>query len=126
PMVEGLKRVEKGVDKTASELAIVRLNKEMSELRVKRVGLQESREQERNHSLLGGVLMPIIGIFVIASFQGHWLAWLFGLALIASGIYSGLYEGFRLFSESDEEVQVCQQINNKKEELARHQQIVKS
>ncbi|MFN3980148.1 MAG: hypothetical protein ACK4SA_07185 [Caldilinea sp.] len=27
PVVEGLKRVEKGVDKTASELAIARLNK---------------------------------------------------------------------------------------------------
>lgn len=125
PVVEGLKRVEQGVDKTASELAIARLNTEVLDLRAKRVRLQKSREQERNHSLMAGGILSIMGIFIIYSFSVYWLAWLFGLIFIASGIYS-LYEGFRLFSESDEEKQVIQQISDKKAELTRHQQIVES
>ena len=32
PVVEGLKRVEKGVDKTASELAIARLTQEINQI----------------------------------------------------------------------------------------------
>ena len=125
PVVEGLKRVEKGVDRTASELAIARLNKEILELRSKRVGSRKLREQERSLSLAVGIFASVLGISIIAMFQLHWLSWLFGLMIIVGGIYS-LHNGSRLFSESDEEKQVIQQISDKKAELTRHQQIVES
>ncbi|MFN3333720.1 MAG: hypothetical protein ACK47M_14530, partial [Caldilinea sp.] len=44
PVVEGLKRVEKGVDKTASELAIARLSKEMQQMQMESAQRRQSRE----------------------------------------------------------------------------------
>jgi len=125
PVVEGLKRVEKGVDKTASELAIARLSKEIQQLQARLAQQEQSRKEERNNNFFLGPFLFLLGVFFIWGAQGHWSAWLWGLIFCAGGI-SLPYGGFRLFNESDEEIQLTQQVENKNAELERHQQIVKS
>ncbi len=124
-MVEGLKRVERGVDRTASELAIVRLNNEIPEMQAEWAKLRELRNEERSIALAGGILGPLGGTFIIAVSAGNWLGWIIGLSIIGVGILA-LYRLSTLDGESDKEAQLHQQINNKIDELARHHRVVKA
>ncbi len=123
PVVEGLKRVERGVDRTASELAIARLKKEISKTRTELHEHQDMRKQQREQMMVMAVLLLPLGLFLLGI--GSVLAVLSGLVLIAGGI-SGAYNVFRLFGESSEEKQLAAQLNEKEAELARHQLIVKA
>ena len=83
--MEGLKRVEKGVDKTASELAIARLNKEIAEIEHRRFELSNSRQGWQLGSAGCGtciVIAMIAGIFSNrAQDIGTLLLW-FGIGFI--------------------------------------------
>ena len=57
PVVDELKKVGVGVDKTAAELAIVRLQKEIAELRVSRVSLLQAFPRPRINPIF---LIPIL------------------------------------------------------------------
>lgn len=125
PVVEGLKRVEKGVDKTASELAIARLDNEIRKMLATLAQLAQSRKGRRSNSFGLGPFFLLVGVFMIWAAQGAWISLLLGLMSVAGGIFM-LYEGATLFSESDEEAQLRRQIADARAELERHQQIVKS
>ena len=59
PVMEGLKRVEKGVDKTASELAIARLSKDIDDLQSRLSYLQSKSDPE---AILRGIGVIILGV----------------------------------------------------------------
>ena len=57
PVVDALKKVGVGVDKTAAELAIVRLQKEIATLRRTRVGLLQSSPRPTRSPIFAIVLI---------------------------------------------------------------------
>ena len=61
PVVEGLKEVKSGVDKTASELAIARLKDEIRELKAEREELKPDLKNIR----LGMIFFAILGLIFI-------------------------------------------------------------
>ena len=62
PVVEGLRKVQSGVDKTASELAIVRLKKEIEELEKECGDLEDDLSQKRFYWTLA---LVILALFVL-------------------------------------------------------------
>lgn len=65
PVVDALKKVGVGVDKTAAELAIVRLHKEIAELQAARIGLLQSSPRPTINLIF---LIPTLVGLCIASF----------------------------------------------------------
>ncbi|MBE2239303.1 MAG: hypothetical protein IAE81_16050 [Caldilineaceae bacterium] len=107
PMVEGLKRVEKGVDKTASELAIARLQKEVNALSERLSSRAAPRENWLSGTTGCGGFLAVAGI--IALLAGGASDFGAGLLLILVG--AGLvFIGLRLFGESNEEKQLSKAI----------------
>ena len=128
PVVEGLKRVERGVDKTASELALVRLQKEIDALDRRHTELWGSRQSWQAGFKLGGgfcVYVGIFSLFALGASSEYLGAGLFGLfwVLVGAGL---ILIGVKVFGESDEEEQLLGAIVERRAEIARHQQIVKS
>lgn len=120
PVVEGLKRVEKGVDKTASELAIARLQEERSQLAGRIDELRGSRTYNQSLQVgCGGVLAigSLLALSVGAGLPGI-VFLLIGVGLVVLAAATS--------STSDEEKQLNEAIAEKDAEIARHQQIVKS
>jgi len=99
PVVEALKNVEIGVDKTATELAINRLQREINELRSRRkvyiasspmlsvnyifpflilcgvIGVLEQIFISSNYCLAGGIILIVIGLipyFTLSSKRKRW------------------------------------------------------
>lgn len=123
PVVEGLKRVEKGVDKTASELAIARLNKEIAEIEHRRFELSNSREGWQHGSGGCGTFIVIAMIVGIFSNQMQDI----GALLLGFGIgFILIFAAVKIFGESSEEKQLQELWMEKRSELIRHQQIVQS
>ncbi len=128
PVVEGLKRVEKGVDKTASELAIARLSNEVHALKAALGDKAEPRESWQTGFFGCGGLLVIAGIVGVVGglvggssleYLGKQLVWfLVGVVLMLIGL--------RFFDDSAEEKQLRKAIAEKEAEIARHQKIVKS
>ena len=70
PVVEGLKRVEKGVDKTASELAIARLRQDIDELarQYRAVG----SDSDTNNQMFGYGIVALLAGFAFGVLGGVW------------------------------------------------------
>lgn len=123
PVVEGLKRVEKGVDKTASELAIARLNKEIAEIEHRRFELSNSRQGWQLGSAGCGTFIVIAMIAGIFSNRAQDI----GTLLLGFGIgFILIFAAVKIFGESSEEKQLQELWMEKRSELTRHQQIVHS
>jgi hypothetical protein len=122
-VVEGLKRVEKGVDKTASELAIARLQREIGVLELHYSRLSRSREFWQTVFVIGGGFIAVVGMCGLfagpssKSFGGGLLFVLGGLGLVLIGA--------KFLGESNNEKQLSSAIAEKQTELVRHQRIVK-
>ena len=78
PVVEGLKEVKKGVDKTASELAIVRLKEEINSLSQQRINASRG-----TNSCIVVFIVVFIGVAISSP-----------LCLIYYGLFNRLEESF--------------------------------
>jgi hypothetical protein len=113
PVVEAIHKVQTGVDKTAAELAIVRLQKEISELRVEKqkVQLEKQNMQLEKQNILrkypepqvdGTSISSLIlgfGLVILALCTIAGLGWMISLAILVSGFFFillGLLPIFRL------------------------------
>lgn len=115
PVVEGLKRVEKGVDKTASELAIARLQKDIDDLR-SQLGYLESKSDPE--AILRGIGLIALGILI--AFLNEFFGFLFataGLLWVIWGIWS-------INGNKQEKTDLAAKIEAKKAEIIEHEQIV--
>ncbi len=130
PVVDGLKRVQAGTDKTASELAIVRLEGEISKL-----------SQQRNSIPVNSSYMVLLFILITGMFL---LAWVFeGMAagfgnvtawvLFLAGIGFGFIAYFiNLVISSSQKVNIKlvasidQTLTEKRQELEKHRNIVRN
>jgi len=114
PVIEGLKQVQVGVDKTASELALKRLKKEVEELNLLKINRKTGSVM---FSILGGIPI-LIGILGILAGIGGTVTFIIvgaiGLTLIWGG--NSYYNG--QVAEIEEEIQ------KRMQELAKHQVIV--
>jgi predicted RNA-binding Zn-ribbon protein involved in translation (DUF1610 family) len=66
PVVEGLRKVQNGVDKTASELAIIRLKQEIEKLEEECCGLEDNLDKKKknwNSILIGLTLVVLVSLF---------------------------------------------------------------
>lgn len=66
PMVDAIKKVEIGVDKTASELAIIRVQKEIDGLVAKKYALLNSSPQPKVSPIFA--ILPILGCITLGTF----------------------------------------------------------
>jgi Flp pilus assembly protein TadB len=115
PVVEGLKQVQAGVDKTASELAIRRLREDIAEL--------EKKKEEAGNSgplpfLLGlaGLVGLGLGIWGIIGHQSNLCVWSVLLIVLIIGPLAW-YMNKRAKPIDDE-------LEKKRAELARHERLV--
>ena len=83
-------------------------------------------KKQRAWLLAGAILLPLIGAFIVDATTGNRLGWIVGLSLVGGGIFALLKLNRLIYGEPNKEAQVLRQINDKKVELARHQQIVQS
>lgn len=119
PVVEGLKRVERGVDRTASELAIARLRKDIDDL-AREYGSIGSDSQTNNQMLMYGIfaLLAAIGPGLLG---GVWqVALCFGLpgvllVLVAVGAYS---------DNGRQKREIETKIAAKRSEIIKHEQML--
>jgi hypothetical protein len=115
-VVEGLKRVEKGVDKTASELAIARLQKDIESLEEKRRWVES---QSNNSLYLWGAGLLIFSPVISSGNTGALLIiGGIGVLLLVIAITSSI-------SNSKEKSEIQAQIASIQSEIAKHQRIVK-
>jgi hypothetical protein len=119
PVVEGLAKVQAGTDKTASELAIVRLTQEIASLEVKR---QELRSESDNR-MGGGCLLFLIpaALIFLANDKSVAMVWLVPLAVIVGGWFV-----MQKSSEGDRRLlaAIDQEIATREDELEHHRGIV--
>jgi hypothetical protein len=114
-MVESLQRVERGVDRTASELAIVRIQQEIVELNKKRNSISD---QTGAGAAAIGVFALIIAVLVSGSS---------GTAMLVFGCLSVLFFAGAYFAGQDvvkEKQTIETQIAAKRAELQKHHAIV--
>ncbi len=132
PVVDALKRVSAGVDKTASELAIIRLQKEIIELNsMKQSIMNNSQNAKKNDNcavIAMAISMVIFGL-LWGSFEpsGYFLAFV-GLAIFIIGIPFITKEISNNASNDQMKKSKINKIErdifNKNEELKRHLQNV--
>jgi hypothetical protein len=102
PVIIAINQVKLGVDKTAAELAIARIRKEIDELRLKRKKLEENNPEPSLLSSINGLQMGLIvvgiGCLLIAlfTFNPDYLNEFF--PLIAAGLVLIALGSYRLFS----------------------------
>jgi len=131
PVVEELRKIGSGTDRTASELAIKRLTDEIKELRSKisYAKMGEDCGYAREFSLLliiGGGIAIICGIFSIVAGEGYgaFMGLVFGFIAIAAG-WSTLEKISNEIKEINSTVAWCEkQIRKKQKELHPHRKIV--
>jgi hypothetical protein len=115
PVVEGLKQVQLGVDKTASELAIVRLKPEVAELEGQ---LNDAKTQK---SSTAPVWLLGIGIFGLLLSIARPVLFLLFVPLVVGMV---LYIRSRKRAKERVLLPIEEALGRKKEELAKHQQVV--
>jgi len=133
PVVEAIHQVKTGVDKTAAELAIVRLQKEISELQVKRQNIEDSCPPSLNgFYILSIIIGPIItfAYFTKPLGENNGCLLVAGVILSLIGILSIILWWRKKRYWEQETVPrlntLFEQIAEKQEELERNQKIVKS
>jgi hypothetical protein len=119
PVAEGLRQVQAGVDRTASELAIPRLEKEIADLR-------KQRDYAKGSVRAWGVFFvpaAIMGVgFVITSWVESALIVL-GAAVIAVVVMLALLSR-SIKEQASRTAEYDKRIRRKEEQLAKHRQIV--
>lgn len=124
PVVEGLKEVKIGVDKTASELAIKRLKREIIDLEK---DLRNAREANTDE-IKTGFGMGFFGVFI--TFLGMWASG--GDApIVCIGAFvlmaiMGFVMGFQALTNGNQGTvdSITSQLSQKRKELRHHQNIV--
>jgi hypothetical protein len=134
PFIDGIERVQVGVDKTASELAITRHNKEIVDLEniINRIMNKGNYfEQNPGCSVLIEVALLVIGILIITSSItaetiNPW--WIIGVIMIGFGIYLFIFmkqrEKENIKRNKEEAKPFLDKYIAKKNELAAHQKFV--
>jgi len=121
PVVESLGKVQTGVDKTASELAIRRLREDLGGLKSKLEGIKIHQERKVIFGLilafLGCVLF--VGLLVLKSLFSYPAIFLSLFLAIISGKYA--VDGLK---KSDEELELESVIKEKQSQLNQHEGIV--
>lgn len=125
PVVEGLRQVQVGVDKTASELAIKRIRGDIETLKSQRQNILNELQYESN---VFAIFFIIVGVFI--GFLGFSTSWLFFFAafFIIPGLLSLLEKkssNDRIRAERENLfTKVDTQIASKTAELRQHEKIV--
>jgi hypothetical protein len=115
PVLEGLNRVERGVDRTASELAIARLQKEIAPL-------VEQRRSTSRQSAVGAMITGVICLFVALQVSGSGVA-LSIFMFVAILCFLG---GYFIWTDTSRQWQALDtKIAAKHEEIKKHQAIIK-
>ena len=134
PITEGLKLIKTGVDKTASELAIVRLKPEISHIEHEIRGIYNRRSNTKWH-VVGEVILGFYAIgcsiyFLIALFMGEFTALLVPMveAIVFTVAWVWVDQGRRnrKTGNQDKLDHLNAQLLQKQEELAKHEAIVAS
>jgi hypothetical protein len=118
PVVEGLKNVQKGVDKTASELAIVRLKEKIKELSLDCDELKNKVDNEKN-SLFFGFLLFGVG-FIIAVLIPS-IPWI----IIFGALSIGMFILMLRVKGNEKLMQTKELIKKYQEKMQYHEDIVK-
>ena len=126
PVVEGLKEVRSGVDKTASELAIERLQKEIYSLTYQRATKQGSWKGTSISLLIAVPFLLFICTFIFGFNEGD--SYIGGIVMLIISIVVTYYF-FRFIINRDKEEKkkltpIDVSIKKKKDELRYHQRIV--
>jgi DNA-directed RNA polymerase subunit RPC12/RpoP len=121
PVVEGLAKVQAGTDKTAAELAIVRLTQEIAALEIKKQKLvSRIAEQSTSIFLFSLVLAAsVYGALTIANWGA--MTWFVPVAIIVFGL---LAPGATSGGDRSAIATLNQEIANKEQELENHRQQV--
>jgi hypothetical protein len=118
PVVEGLREVKTGVDKTASELAITRLKKEIEDL--------YSQREIGKPSILNIIIIFLLCIFLLISVSSFTYSSLFLIGMVvvfvAGGVWYFLHKN-QIYIKKKNAIDM--KITEKKKELRWHQGIVK-
>lgn len=131
PVVDAIKKVEMGVDKTASELALVRLKQEVAELETERYHLEKNSPRPR--SSIWSVLFYIMGAATIIGALtggGEIGVWFFVLGivflLVGWSIQTSNKGAKAIWDRSTGKKldEYDDRIANKQDEIARHQKLV--
>jgi uncharacterized small protein (DUF1192 family) len=116
PVVEGLKRVERGVDKTASELAIARLDRDIGVL-------SNELNRLKAKSIFGLFKLSLASFFLAflaTGFHSPGYAWLFMIAgvviLVAAFVVN--------FNRGRKKMEIREQIAGKRAEITRHEAVI--
>jgi ribosomal protein S27AE len=140
PIVEGLKRVEVGIDRTASELAIARLNRELVDYEREGVAAETaarlSAAKARNASRVAGAIAIVGMLFMLAGVVGRVVAnsdYTTKLVIGLVGIVGGVV-GIRQFNRDEtaarqsyetKRLALYDKISHVKQEIAKHHEIVR-
>jgi DNA-directed RNA polymerase subunit RPC12/RpoP len=136
PIIEGIKGVKIGVDKTASELAIKRLKEEIKviydEVQIQKNNLDNSQEDRPGEM----VLLALFGIALITALLGFTQTLLFGVVasiffIIITFVFAKTiaYNNKRMISIKDKYKKHIENLDHqmieKKTELEKHKEIVR-
>ncbi|NOT05083.1 MAG: hypothetical protein HOP27_10845 [Anaerolineales bacterium] len=130
PIIEQLKSVRTGVDKTASELAIRRLHQEIENLENERAGLKGSAGYTDGNGLamIGtGLLIIAFGIaYLVSNFKFSTVLWCTGgTFVIAFIVIKAVKDGIKSGNEASERRNMLDKIISEKYmELENHEKIV--
>ena len=121
PVVEGLKDVKVGVDKTASELAILRLEKEISVL-VDEINNLDSRRNSGSSSRTWIVLIG--GFFVFTGLKNHAIFGIIvGILMIGIVIWKSISQNTEI---NNEIMPIQENLEDLQKQLLKHKKIVSS
>jgi hypothetical protein len=124
PVVAGLAKVQSGVDKTASELAIVRLTAEIKQLETK-LGEMKSEQNQTSGCLgclgLSGAIMILATFSTALGGDSTSLSFLVvGLTVLAIAVIAA-----RTQRPNPAQVEAEKALEDKRAELKRHQELVR-
>jgi len=118
PVVEGLKYVQKGVDRTASELAIVRLKSEINEL-TEECDEMESEFIKKQDAWTRVCTVCVIGaILAIMLKSSPW-------AIVLGALAIGMFVGRQITRDNGQIMQTEELIRKREEELEYQESIVR-
>jgi ribosomal protein S27AE len=126
PVIDSIQKVQVGVDKTASELAIVRLSQEIRKLE-KDIG--DIMAQKGTLVIFSGVYLPVMLIIFVLGFlfvitEVRLLGWVMMIGILSFCAYAFL-KGQNQHPRNEKEAKpLVDKLNNKKRELAEHQATV--
>ena len=124
PVVEGLKEVKVGVDKTASELAIKRLKQEIIDLEKDLRNARDANIDEIKTGFGMGIFGVLIILFSLWVSDGD--APIICVGIFALGAIAGFAMGFQALTHGNQGTidSITSQLGQKRKELRHHQDIV--